>query len=188
MGHGDGARRGKERRRRQRAEGQGEGKGRVQGRTVNFCYGTPRKAGSGRRDKKASPQVAAPENDSSWPFFYSVLSVPPPPLSLSPSPPPPRHPRPTTPRRAENHRENRAARGGGRSQRLSSSQRCSLKFVGHLDRVMETKRETGERYLDEGGTGGGTREPLVKAASLIGSSPEPVIAAAALAHAESRQA
>lgn len=41
-----------------------------QGRTVNFRYGTPRKAGSGRRDKKASPQVAAPEDDS----FLSPLS------------------------------------------------------------------------------------------------------------------
>lgn len=35
-----------------------------QGRTVNFRYGTPRKAGSSRRDKKASLQVAAPEDDS----------------------------------------------------------------------------------------------------------------------------
>lgn len=49
-----------------------------QGRTVNFRYGTPRKAGSGRRDKKASPQVAAPENDS----FLLPSSCPTPPLSL----------------------------------------------------------------------------------------------------------
>lgn len=49
-----------------------------QGRTVNFRYGTPRKAGSGRRDKKASPQVAAPEDDS----FLLPSSCPTPPLSL----------------------------------------------------------------------------------------------------------
>lgn len=49
-----------------------------QGRTVNFRYGTPRKAGSGRRDKKASPQVAAPEDDS----FLLPSFCPTPPLSL----------------------------------------------------------------------------------------------------------
>lgn len=37
----------------------------MQRRTVNFRYGTPRKAGSDRRDKKPGPQVAAPENHSS---------------------------------------------------------------------------------------------------------------------------
>lgn len=37
----------------------------MQRRTVNFRYGTPRKAGSDRRDKKPGPQVAAPKNHSS---------------------------------------------------------------------------------------------------------------------------
>lgn len=49
-----------------------------QGRTVNFRYGTPRKAGSGRRDKKANPQVAALEDDS----FLLLSSCPTPPLFL----------------------------------------------------------------------------------------------------------
>lgn len=57
------------------------GRGGGQGRTVNFRYGTPRKAGSGRRDKKASPQVAAPEDDSF--LLHSIQPPPPPPLARS---------------------------------------------------------------------------------------------------------
>lgn len=97
-----------------------------QGRTVNFRYGTPRKAGSGRRDKKASPQVAAPEDDS-----FLLPSSCPTPLALYAF------------LLGKNNRENCEER-----QRLSSPTKVSLKIRETLrSATLKRKRVLGSKGL-----------------------------------------